>query len=119
MARAEGGEQPVGEAASAPARAWQRVRAAARRHPRRTAVLAALAVALILFLWWLPDRVDTVTVEPREVVETLVATGRVRSVSRTELGASLVGTVERVLVKEGDAVAADELVIELQDSELA
>jgi HlyD family secretion protein len=91
-----------------------------RRNPRRSVVaLAVAAAALILVMWLIPDRVETVTVERREVVETLVSTGRVRSVSRTSLGASLVATVDRVLVEEGDVVAAGELVIELDSHELA
>lgn len=90
-----------------------------RRNPRRAfAVSAVIVGVLVLILWWIPDSVDTVAVERREVVETLVSTGRVRSVSRTSLGASLVATVDRVLVEEGDKVAAGELVIELDSHEL-
>jgi HlyD family secretion protein len=93
--------------------------AAVRRNPRRAITVSAVIVAaLILVLWWIPDGVDTVAAERREVVETLVSTGRVRSVSRTSLGASLVATVDRVLVEEGDNVAAGELVIELDSHEL-
>ena len=118
MARAEGWGQAGGE--SAPTRGWRRGWVAVRRYPRHAlAAAVAIVIVLILVLRWIPDSVDTVAVERREVVETLVATGRVRSVSRTALGASLVGTVERVLVEEGDAVAPGELVIELESRELA
>ena len=121
MFRAElEGSGPGEETAPAVTGGWRRGWTAVRRDPRRALAASALAVvALILVLWWLPDSVDTVRVERREVVETLVSTGRVRSVSRTSLGASMVGTVERVLVEEGDVVAAGEAVIVLESRELA
>jgi HlyD family secretion protein len=77
-----------------------------------------VVLASIVVLRWIPDDVETVALERREVVETLVASGRVRSVSRASLGAGLVGTVDRVLVDEGDVVAADQPVILLDDREL-
>ncbi|MHB1168161.1 MAG: FtsX-like permease family protein [Longimicrobiales bacterium] len=98
---------------------WNRVVAWVRRRPRRAVAIGVGAVLLFLLLRWLiPDAVGTVTLESRPVVETLVTTGRVRSVSRTDVGSPLVGTVDRVFVQEGDRVSAGELLFVLDDAEL-
>jgi HlyD family secretion protein len=72
---------------------------------------------VLLVQRFLPDAVATVTLERRAVVETLVTTGRVASVSRSAVGAPLTGTVARVEVEEGDHVSADELLLALEDAE--
>src|SRR5690606_13240356 len=111
--RTEGREIEAREGA-----AWRRGLARVWRNPGRALAAAAGAALLVLVVWWLvPDAVATVTLQRREVVETLVTTGRVRSASRTEVGAPLVGTVERVEVREGDRVAAGQLLLVLEDAE--
>jgi HlyD family secretion protein len=98
--------------------AWRRGVAWVRRRPRRALAAAAGAALLVLAVRWLvPDAVATVTPERREVVETLVTTGRVRSVSRTQVGAPRVGTVARVGAREGDRVSAGQLLLALEDAE--
>src|SRR5690606_15642295 len=90
----------------------------ARRNPGRALGTGmAVAVLVLLVRWFIPDAVDTVTLERRDVVETLVTTGRVRSVSRAGVGAPLVGTVARVEVEEGDRVSAGQLILALEDAE--
>lgn len=99
--------------------AWRRGTAWVRRNPARASTAVVGTVLLLLVVWWLvPGAVDTVTLVRRDVVETLVATGRVRSVSRAAVGAPLVGTVARVEVEEGDRVAAGQLLLALEDTEL-
>jgi HlyD family secretion protein len=99
--------------------AWQRGVAWVRRRPGRALAAALGATLLVLVVRWLvPSGVDTVTVERREVVETLVTTGRVQGVSRAGVGVSLVGTVARIEVEEGDRVSAGQLLITLEDAEL-
>lgn len=89
-----------------------------RKRPGRAVLLGVAAVAaLILVFRAIPDRVQTVSPERREIVETLVTTGRVRTVSRAQVGAPLVGTVTRVAVREGDRVAAGALLVALDDAE--
>ena len=114
----QGGMTDRGTAAGAGA-AWHRAVAWVRRRPGR-ALAAGLGAALLVLLvrWLVPTAVETVTLERREVVETLVTTGRVQSVSRTGVGVSLVGTVARVEVEEGDRVSAGQLLIALEDAEL-
>lgn len=84
---------------------------------RLFAVLAGL-----LILWWVvgkvrPPAVDVVPVEKRLLVQSVVATGRVRSLSLARLGPAASGTVARVLVREGDAVRAGQLLLELDGAE--
>lgn len=77
-----------------------------------------LVLTLLLLRWLIPETVHTVTMERQEVIETLVTTGRVRSVSRSALGAPLMGTVARVEVREGDRVAAGDVLVALEEAEL-
>ena len=108
-----------GRAAAGAGAALHRVVAWVRRRPGR-AVAAALGAALFVLVarWLTPSAVDTVALERREVVETLVTTGRVQGVSRSGIGVSLVGTVTRIEVEEGDRVSAGQILIALQDAEL-
>lgn len=95
------------------------VTATIRSHPRRSiAVALAVVVVSLLIYWAIPTSVATRTPERREVVETLVTTGRVRSESRSQIGAPLSGTFIRVEVEEGDRVSAGELLFALEDAEL-
>ncbi len=81
--------------------------------------MAMVGGVILFFLvrWLIPDPVDTVTLERREVVETLVTTGRVRSISRSGIGVSMAGIVTRVEVQEGDRVSAGQLLFALEDAE--
>lgn len=83
---------------------------------------AALLIGGVFLVWWAvgklrPPVVDVVLVEQRPLVQSVVATGRVRSVSRARLGPAVGGTVARVLVREGDAVHAGQLLLELDGAE--
>lgn len=62
--------------------------------------------------------VQTVTVAPRELVRTVVASGRVEAPHRVELGAQIVGTVVKVPVDEGQSVQAGQPLVLLDDAEL-
>jgi HlyD family secretion protein len=53
----------------------------------------------------------------REVVQAVVATGRVESPFRVDVGAQVVGTVTRVPVEQGSSVAAGQTLIELDAAE--
>ena len=66
-----------------------------------------------------PTEVRTVTLERRDIVETLAVVGRVRAPSRAGLGASIAGTVTNVEVREGDRVSRGEVLVALDDREAA
>ena len=53
----------------------------------------------------------------REVVQAVVATGRIESPFRVDIGAQVVGTVVRVPVAQGETVAAGQTLIELDAAE--
>lgn len=89
---------------------------------RAACISAALAVALLGGMLVAPrfigTSVQTVVVEPRDLVRTVVATGRVEAPHRVDLGAQIVGTVIRVPVEEGQTVKAGQHLVELDDREL-
>lgn len=89
---------------------------------RAAYVGVALALGVMCGVWAWPrlvgSPVQTVAVTPRDLVRTLVATGRVEAPHRVELGAQIVGTVARVAVEEGQAVKAGQRLVELDDREL-
>ncbi len=55
--------------------------------------------------------------ERRELVQSVVATGRVRSLSTARLGSAVSGTVNRVAVREGDRVRPGQVLLQLDDAE--
>ncbi len=81
-------------------------------------VAAGLAVLLILLLaWFLRSRGATAeTVRPvrRDVVELVIASGSLQAERRSNVGTTVSGIVEGVNVREGDRVAAGQLVIALE-----
>jgi HlyD family secretion protein len=62
--------------------------------------------------------VDVVQVQAQPMVQTVVATGRVMSPARVEVGSVITGRVVEVAVREGDKVEAGQTLIELDRSEL-
>jgi HlyD family secretion protein len=90
---------------------------------RRAALaLAAVAVAAIALAasvrFALGPEVPFATVVKRDFVQTVVATGRVETPHRTNVGVQVTGKVLKVLADEGDAVAEGAPLIELESSEL-
>jgi HlyD family secretion protein len=84
--------------------------------------LAALVVALGLagyaaVLFMLGPKVEVLEAVKREVVQSVVATGRIESPFRVDIGSQVVGTVARVPVAQGESVAAGQTLIELEAAE--
>jgi HlyD family secretion protein len=83
----------------------------------------ALGIAVLLALlagaarWWLGPVVPVDTVQRRDVVQSVVATGRVVAPHRVDLSAQITATVARVPVREGQSVQAGDVLVELQSSE--
>ena len=65
----------------------------------------------------LGPEVPVLTVVQRDFVQTVVASGRVETPHRVELGAQITGTVLRVPVREGQDVAAGAVLVELESAE--
>jgi len=81
--------------------------------------VAILGVAATLGLarWYLGPRVATYEVRRTDLVQSVVASGRVESPRRVEIGSALVGTVARVPVDEGQVVTAGQILVVLDDTE--
>ncbi|MBL8384403.1 MAG: efflux RND transporter periplasmic adaptor subunit [Burkholderiales bacterium] len=62
---------------------------------------------------------ETVTARTAPLVQTVVVTGRVASETRVVLGATVTGRVRAVRHREGAALAAGELLVQLEDTEQA
>ena len=83
-----------------------------------------LALGLVSMTWlgfqylWLGVEVNASKVIQQDFVQTIVASGHVENPNRIELGAQITGTVAKVPVKEGQAVKAGQVLIELENSEM-
>jgi len=75
--------------------------------------VAGYGVALLV----LGPKVEVVEAVRREVVQAVVATGRIESPFRVDIGAQVVGTVTRVPVAQGETVAGGQTLIELDAAE--
>ena len=78
----------------------------------------ALVVGLALWRWWMGPQVQTESVQRRDLLQTVVASGRVETPHRVDVGAQITGTVARVPVSEGQRVQAGDVLVELVSAEL-
>ena len=77
-----------------------------------------LLLAALGWRWWMGPQVLAQPVQRRDLVQTVVATGRVQTPHRVDIGAQITGTVARVLAAEGQTVRQGEVLIELVSAEL-
>jgi len=82
------------------------------------AVPAALIAGGLLLRWWQGPSLPAYRLEPRLLVQNVVATGRVISTSRAQVGSEITAVVVERHVKEGDAVAPGDLLISLRADDL-
>lgn len=83
--------------------------------------MAVLVLGLVAWFGrglWLGPQTPVALVVKRDFVQTVVASGRVESPHRVELGIQITGTVKAVPVNEGQTVTAGQRLIELEDAEL-
>ena len=87
---------------------------------RWLSALTLVLVAALLggWLWLRGPQVDVWVLERSPLVRTLQFSARVATLSRVDIGSTLTGRVEQVRVREGDAVQADDLLVQLEDGEL-
>jgi HlyD family secretion protein len=81
------------------------------------AVLATLLAAVLALRWWSGPQVVAQTLQRRDLVQSVVASGRVETAHRVEIGAQITATVVRVPVSEGQVVKAGDVLIELESAE--
>ena len=91
------------------------------RHATRWLLLVATAMAAGLLLWLLtrPPKLLAYALEEGPVVQQVVATGRVISTSRSQVGSQITATVLERHVREGDRVEPGQVLATLQAPELA
>lgn len=81
-------------------------------------LLAALAAGLHFgYDWMAGPEVEAAAVARRDVVETVVVSGRVATPYRVDVGSQVVGTVQKVPVEQGQTVKAGETLVVLESSE--
>ncbi|NZD55610.1 biotin/lipoyl-binding protein, partial [Sphaerotilus montanus] len=81
-------------------------------------LVATVLVVTLAVRWWRGPLVATDTVVRRDFVQTVVASGRVETPHRVDLGVQLTGTVTRVAVTPGSLVQAGDALVELRAVEL-
>lgn len=77
-------------------------------------VATILALAIAVRVLYAPASEEVYVVTEAPLQQTVVATGRVEGPARIEIGSTVLGTVARVLVDEGDRVEAGQALIELR-----
>jgi HlyD family secretion protein len=100
---------------------WKGVPSMLRGH--RVAFAVALVMIVLLLAWVGPrlifgPEVRVAVVEQRDLVRTVVASGRVETPHRVDIGTQIVGIVAKVPVAEGQSVVASQPLIVLDDTEL-
>ncbi len=81
------------------------------------ALIGVLLVVAVVARWWLGPQVVAETLQRRDLVQSVVASGRVETAHRVEVGAQITATVMRVPVAEGQTVKAGDVLIELESTE--
>lgn len=81
-------------------------------------IVLLLAVGFALFRWWQGPVVPSYTLSAMPLVQNVVATGRVATVSRAQVGSEISGVVLQRLVQEGDQVKLGDLLVVLNSDEL-
>lgn len=89
----------------------------------RILLILALILAAGALAWFFtrpkPVAVDIMVAKREDVQTSVVASGRVLSPSRVDIGSTITGRVQKVAVREGARVAEGQLLVQLEQSELA
>jgi HlyD family secretion protein len=87
---------------------------------KRIALLLSLLI-VVFFIWrvWQGPVIDTYRVVEQPLVQNVVATGRIISTSRAQIGAEITGVVLERHVTEGDRVELGDVLITLRADDLA
>lgn len=82
-------------------------------------ILLVLIAGFVLLRWWKGPELPSYTLKAMPLVQNVVATGRVATVSRADIGSELAGVVLERRVQEGDQVKPGDLLVVLKSDELA
>jgi HlyD family secretion protein len=78
-------------------------------------VLVGISIGFAFFRLGQPVEVVEVTQGP--LVQSVVTTGRIASVARSDIASQSTARIEAILVREGDVVTADQVLVRLRDDE--
>lgn len=95
------------------------MRPALRRYLPWLLVFVAAAAVVLFVQRPKPVVVDIVVAKTEDVQTSVVASGRVLAPARVDVGATITGRVQRVVVREGARVAAGDLLAQLETQELS
>ncbi|MDD2897655.1 MAG: efflux RND transporter periplasmic adaptor subunit [Desulfuromonadaceae bacterium] len=76
-----------------------------------------LIIGAVSFIRLQGKKVTGIPVERKDLLQTVVTTGRVTSLARVDVGSQILGSVAAVLVDSGDRVRAGQILIQLRDDE--
>jgi len=91
------------------------------RHPRVVlgiVAIGALSIAAVALLARRGAAVDVARVEATRITQSVVVSGRVLATAKSDIGATITGRVQAVMVDEGDHVKTGALLIEIEQAEL-
>lgn len=77
-----------------------------------------IAASFAALRWWQGPLLPSYTVASMPIVQTVVATGRVMTVSRAQVGSEITGVILKRLVQEGDRVSRGDLLLVLKSDEI-
>ena len=83
------------------------------------AVMLVLALGFLLLRQWQGPGLPGYRIAPMPLVQTVVATGRIVSVSRAQIGSELTGVVLERRVQESDKVSPGTILLVLRSDDLA
>lgn len=82
-------------------------------------VLLFFLAGFFLFRWWQGRLLPSYEVVSSPLIQTVVASGRVEKVSRTQIGSEITGVVLERLVQEGDRVSRGDVLLILKSDEIS
>ncbi len=89
-----------------------------KRSPFIFSVVILLLAAIGLYRWWQGPLISAYQLQPTDLIQNVVATGRVISTSRAQVGSEITGIVVERRVKEGDHVKPGDVLIVLRADDL-
>lgn len=90
-----------------------------RYKPLIIIILLVLLVSFATYRWWQGPLLPSYEVVSSPLIQTVVASGRVEKVSRTQIGSEITGVVLERLVQEGDRVYRGDVLLVLKSDEIS
>lgn len=90
-----------------------------RYKPLIMIILLVLLVSFAIYRWWQGPLLPSYEVVSSPLIQTVVASGRVEKVSRTQIGSEITGVVLERLVQEGDRVSRGDVLLVLKSDEIS